>query len=1254
MGFGTLRLVIRDDPKPDASGDKMPMSVVATRDATTLPDAHGPTVDMPRAIGRFAIERLLGEGGMGRVYLARDRAEHHGAAPVALKTLRSADPVALMRFKSEFRYTASIAHPNLVKLYELGVDADTFFLTMERVEGRDLGQELAMRSPPSKLDAAVISDLFAQLLDGLFALHAAGVRHLDLKPNNAMVTDDGRVVLLDFGLAALRGGKTRGAGENRIVGTPAYMSPEQARGAPTDARADLYALGVMLYEALVGARPFSEAGGTLSLMLSKTSADAPHPNRDGAFDHDERLAALAQLARDLLERAPEARPTAEDVMRVLRPGTTLSGAAPRARTVPLIGRDEELAAIVGASAERAPGSPMVVRVSGLSGVGKSRLVREASIRLKERATVLYARCHEFEAIPYKGLDDLVDQAVLQLRERRGDHLIKLCNQPVAHAARMFPAIFGAIPHLPEPVLPPGAGDAREVAYAGVAQLLALLAADHPLCLILDDAQWGDAAAGRVLASLLSPPDPLPILFVLAYRSDEAKDSPLLRQLEPLSGRGFYEERHVELEPLDKDAALALAKQFTHGGVIQTGELEGLAEEAAGNPFFIEQLALHSAQGDRRVSVDSVVQARVEELSDQAKRLLTMACVAGQPLAQRSLVSAAGITDARASVSVLSAKSLLRVDGTGADARVVAYHDRIREGVLASLERGERQRCHADLARQLLDEPNQEPHLVARHLNAAGQRSEAARYAVLAADESMRTLAFQAAADSYRDALAWSDGAVDEAPRLRRARGDALHRAGRCDEAGEAYLEAAEGMPMGRSRMEVERLAAETLLSAGAVKQAFEVLRPLFATARVPFPSNAAAALRGMVKETARVRIRVRGKAPVARDPVDEEALFKSELCWSVGKGLSNIAPVEGSVTILRSLLYGLDSGVPRAAANGMLFVGSGFMPFMGSRPDDFMARARRVADAEESPTLRGLLHVAWCQRGLLEGTWDAAVEHGDRAITLLLESNEPTAWSVAVARTTITALLEYRGRLGEMRSRSEEFLRVTQNSGEQITFVMVTSALGYTLAAADDREGLRRAIDEMRDTMASWTVDFGMWDFYRLRLEVLECFLGEHPASALEQVDQAWSGIVRANLLRVPVVLPAILHVRLAAEVAALCEKPGNSILRKRIRKTIGRLQKVGRADGPIMASIGAAALAEDTGDRAGADARLEEARAAAAAARCGAIERTCAWVLAGRGGDLGAREEAAALLRADGVMAPGRWALYAVPGFGLGQGNDR
>jgi tetratricopeptide (TPR) repeat protein len=206
-------------------------------------------VDLP-SIGRYVVDRVLGAGAMGVVYAAHDPQLRRD---VAIKLLKQADASddALLR---EARTVASLSHPNVVTVYDADLYEGRIFVAMELVQGRTLRQWLGAGARPWR----AIRDVFLQAGRGLAGAHAADLVHRDFKPDNVLVGDDGRVRVTDFGLArAVVGPEREGvlASSHALAGTPAYMPPEQRRGAPVDARADLYAYCVTLYEALYGQRP---------------------------------------------------------------------------------------------------------------------------------------------------------------------------------------------------------------------------------------------------------------------------------------------------------------------------------------------------------------------------------------------------------------------------------------------------------------------------------------------------------------------------------------------------------------------------------------------------------------------------------------------------------------------------------------------------------------------------------------------------------------------------------------------------------------------------------------------------------------------------------------------------------------------------------------------------------------------------------------------------------------------------------------
>ena len=204
--------------------------------------------------------RRLGAGGMGVVYEVHDRVRDE---VVALKTLLRTSAADLYRLKREFRSLADVAHPNLVCLYELFVEDERCFFTMELVKGVSFvdyarGADRAQRSDDRLVDA------LRQLIEGVSALHRGGKLHRDIKPSNVLVTPEGRVVILDFGLIAELLPQHAGDASDVMAGTPAYMSPEEGSGATPSEASDWYGVGVTLYEALTGAVPF--AGPALDVL----------------------------------------------------------------------------------------------------------------------------------------------------------------------------------------------------------------------------------------------------------------------------------------------------------------------------------------------------------------------------------------------------------------------------------------------------------------------------------------------------------------------------------------------------------------------------------------------------------------------------------------------------------------------------------------------------------------------------------------------------------------------------------------------------------------------------------------------------------------------------------------------------------------------------------------------------------------------------------------------------------------------------
>jgi len=337
-------------------------------------------------LGPYEIGTLLGAGGMGEVYRAHDPRLDRAVAIKILPAELSADADHLHRFEREARSASALNHPNIVTIYELAHDGSTRYIAMELIEGQTLRQLLASGTLPIR--KAI--EIAAQVAEGLAKAHEAGIAHRDLKPDNLMISSDGFVKILDFGLAKvatrapeqqetreLSGWQTQ-AGV--VVGTVQYMSPEQASGAPFDFRSDQYSFGLVLYEMVTGKRAFPRKTVAETLVaiireqaepIAVQNPDAPAPlcwaiERCLAKDPDKRYVSTRDLARELAairdrfseKPARQAEPRPANI--------------PVQRTV-FVGREKEIAA---AKELLLAKDVRLVTVTGMGGIGKTRLAVE--------------------------------------------------------------------------------------------------------------------------------------------------------------------------------------------------------------------------------------------------------------------------------------------------------------------------------------------------------------------------------------------------------------------------------------------------------------------------------------------------------------------------------------------------------------------------------------------------------------------------------------------------------------------------------------------------------------------------------------------------------------------------------------------------------------------------------------------------------------------------------------------------------------
>jgi eukaryotic-like serine/threonine-protein kinase len=1236
-----------------------------------------PIQDRLDAVGdgdaRFEIRGTLGAGGMGIVYRAFDRRR---GREVALKTLRQASGRELYRFKREFRALADIVHPNLVGLDELHTAGDEWFFTMELVEGVTFIQWVrdqdARGEPTVSLSAAItephdaaggapapapesiegtlrpgrLEDALAQLVEGVLALHASGKLHRDLKPSNVLVTAEGRVVLLDFGLIFATGQRHLDLTHDRAaVGTPAYMSPEQAADEPLDEASDWYSVGVILYEALTGRRPFE---GTAEAMMRRKQSEvpaAPHERAPGVPP------VLSALCMRLLARSPSERADGHAILTAL--GRTPSRATldlERAQsTGPFVGRRAELAALRRAYDDgREHGIAMFVR--GDSGIGKSQLVRHFLDQLGDEPLVLEGRCYQRESVPYKTLDTLIDAVTGVLLRLSPDRLAAALPRDLAALARLFP-VLRRVPLVEDraagAALPPDPQELRRRAFTALRTLLRSLAAIAPVVIAIDDLQWGDADSAVFLAELIHHPEPVPLLLVLLYRSGD--DAGVVAQIaEPRAGLPRGDTRVLDVTPLGLDEAHQLVRALG-GGTDTTSEL--LVREAGGHPLFLAELA-HAASARADVaSLEQLVERRVAALPAAAAALLRVVAAAARPVAVEQAARAAGTSDAGAAVRLLRAERLVRVHHRDDGAALEPYHDRIRAAALATLASGEVRHVHEALARTIEAAAGHGDGLV-EHWLAAGDPARAAEHAVQAAQRAEDKLAFHRAAALY--AVALEHGGSEPAVRrhLLTRRAAALRDAGALIEAATAFADAARDAPPDEA-LELDRLRLEQLLRSGRLAEGLELARGVLGRVGVRMASSTGAALRAAIVE--RIRIRFRGQDHVERaeSAVDPATLRRLDTLYSCASGLAFIKPVVGRALQFKFLREALDAGEPHRIALAMsMELGYLGQAGVSSRPriEDLVSRLSRVSARNQSP---GMSAIATACEGLalfLMGRWRESRRLLASGGKELRDHATSLRWEISLADQYTTFAMFYLGETRELARLVPLLLAGAVERGDVYTQHGLRSARSNVAWLVMDRPEEARAQVAAVDLEAYDTGDdYHLLHYYQL-LALTQADLYEGKAiEAWRRVDAGSRPLDRSYLLRIQNVRieTSFLRARAALACAMVSSPDQRPALIAEARRRIRGLEDedAGWASGFAEQLRALVALVQD--DRAGAEAHLEAAERIFARSDMSlhaAIMRLRLGQLAG--GPVGAAWAAGARhrLRDEAIVDPDRMARMLCP----------
>lgn len=717
---------------------------------------------------RYRIDALLGRGGMGAVYRAQDLTL---GRDVAVKVVEGTglDAEARRRLLREARAAATLNHPHIVAVHDAGEAGDQPFVIMELVGGGSLRTH-----KPLPFTQVIL--VGRQLCDALEHAHEKGIVHRDLKPENVLIAEDGErleVKLGDLGLA-FSSRDSRMTQSGMLLGTATYMAPEQALGVALDGRADLYALGALLYEMVADRPPFPgedpiavvsqhlhapvvpaityrpDLPPALDALILKLLAKRPDDRFASARDVDAALAAVRSA-----ETAAAVRPTSDSVR--------LLDQLARGR---LVGRGSELAQLreFWSRAERGQGH--MALISGEPGVGKTRLAREVAVYARlQGAWVLQGGCYEFEATtPYLPFLEALRGWV---RGRDPERLKAALGDMAPELAKLAPEIGSKLGSLPSnPALSPS--EERLRLFDHVVRFLNALANERGLLLVLDDLHWADHGTLALLHYLLRQTRESRLMVLGMYREAELdRAHPLQKSLVE-----WNRERLATRVPLGRlslaDTSTMLAVMFGQESV-SPDFAEALHRETEGNPFFIEEVIkalIEQGQiyreggewqrhdvGELAIpqSIKAAVSRRLERLTPTTTEVLQTAAALGkvfefQELAAATAVAESPLLDA---LDEASASQLIRAES---GENFIFTHDKIREVLHEELNPIRQRRLHQRIGESLerLYTSHLEGHVedLAYHFARSGDLKKGLDYSQRAADQAARLHALEEAIDFY--------------------------------------------------------------------------------------------------------------------------------------------------------------------------------------------------------------------------------------------------------------------------------------------------------------------------------------------------------------------------------------------------------------------------------------------------------------------------------------------------------------------------
>jgi hypothetical protein len=1207
---------------------------------------------------------------MGVVYEAEDG---ELGLRVALKLLPGLQPDLLRRFKKEFRAAANIRHPNVVRFGDLFSDGERWFFTMELVQGVDLfshvrglagdsnvstlvppdpdsetvrapKQVVLPRRPAHKgsLDQPRVRERFSQLAQGLAAIHAAGQIHRDIKPSNVLVTREGRVVILDFGLATEGEVRTTFIG----AGTPAYMAPEQSSADPVTPAADWYSFGVMLFEALTGVLPFE--GQAYEILYRKQHENAV-PVRQLV---PEVAPDLAELCEILLTRAPDKRPDSCAILQALGAPTAPAWGLNqgRAGATPLFGRSGPLATLRSAFSDVVGGTRVAVLVSGEPGIGKTELCRQflEALAAERAGTVVASRCYEREFLPFKALDGVIDQLARQMGQLAPDERGVL----VPGIAPLLRHLFPALEQIPEATIagaveiPSDPHELRSRLLDGLRELLAVITGASPLVIFVDDLQWADADSLAMFSALLADSRLPRMLFLGTHRGGSGVGTdwldPAIRQIQ------------VELPRLDREATLALLQSVFSVAHQSTPELEPLAETTQGNALFIKELARYVLAHDlktSRLQLGDLLRDRVERAGATARIVLDLVATVGAPVPEVVVQAASDLEPEifGRTVAELLRERLVHASGALGRERIELCHEQLRVWLWDGLDQPKRRVLAERLATAFGSDGD--PAQVAALWLEAGHNSKAASHLVATGERAMKALAFDRAAEHFQMALKVGSWDAKQKGALLAQLADALAYAGRGAAAAEQYLAAATQGADAALSLELYRKASGELLRSGHFDRGMEVARTALAAAGMNMPTHTLLSLAWV-----RARLRWRGLRceSGAGGALSAKEAARIDLCWSLSSGIALIDPIKGAYFQALSLLLALQAqDLPRVgrglAGEAAWCVGGGQAG--AARASRLLAEADSIADKLGDPYARGVTLLMDGLIGHLTGEFERSRERLEAAEKVLTQQCAGAVWELDTARQFLMEDLYYLGDLVSFQRLISTGLRQATDRGSLYAATNFRTGLAnFVWLMRDDPARSRRETDE---AIQRWSRrGFHVQHWYNLMaMAQTELYLGQGP-KAYDLIRDRWPELRRSGVFHIQHTRIAALHLRARAALAAAQQSSNRERARylTAARRLIATLRRQPDAWAGALALLAGSGLAVLEGDG--------EAAKGTLVAAVRALQQNNLWLLAHAARIAGRKyladgpadltpDEATTWMAGKGIINPTAISRVLAPGLG-------